>query len=258
MHKLWLSSLALLLLEIVRVYCGEIRIHNASELIQFKDDVRSGTDYSGSTVFLDSDLSLAGKTFEPIGTDSNYFFGVFDGQGHVISNLNMSSSSLQYVGLFGYSTGLTIKNVILDSSCSITSSYSSSYYVYIGGIIGYCISKDKLCTIENSVDMGSVAFSGYAGSGMFIGGIAGYLISSNHDITVKNCANYGDVTFSGTTYSLCIGGIVGQFLDSSLTNKVFIYNCLNYGTVTHNGATTNTIHMGGFLDTPNTQLSRIV
>ena len=110
-----------------------VRIMSVDEFIQFKDNVNSGTSYSGTTVFLDSDLSLAGKTFELIGySESNYFRGAFDGQGHVISNLTMTSSS-QYVGLFGYSGGLTIKKVILDSSCSITSTFSGSSDAYIGG-----------------------------------------------------------------------------------------------------------------------------
>ena len=65
---------------------------------------------------------------------SNYFNGTFDGQGHVISDLKMTSSS-QYVGVFGISRGLTIKNVIIDSSCSITSLFSDSGTA-IGGIIG--------------------------------------------------------------------------------------------------------------------------
>ena len=117
----------------------ELRITNVDEFIKFKDDVNKGTNYSGTTVFLDSDLSLAGKTFEPIGnntSDFNYFNSTFDGQGHVINNLAMASS-LQCVGLFGFSFGLTIKNVVLDSSCSITSSFSSGW-AYVGGIIGYC------------------------------------------------------------------------------------------------------------------------
>ena len=71
--------------------------------ILFGDNVNKGTSYSGTTVLLDSDLSLDGKAFEPIGSSgSNYFRGVFDGQGHAISNFEMTSS--YYAGLFGYST----------------------------------------------------------------------------------------------------------------------------------------------------------
>ena len=137
-----------------RVFCDEVWISSAEELVQLKDNVNSGTNYSGTTVFLDSDLSLSEVTFEPIGNGtSKYFLGVFDGQGHVISNLKMSSS-VQYAGLFGYSTRLTIKNIILDPSCSVASSLSGSNQIYIGGIIGYCRADNGPCTIENSVNMG--------------------------------------------------------------------------------------------------------
>ena len=119
---------------------AEVRISSASDLIQFSNNVNSGTTYRGSTVFLDSDIDLSGKTFEPIGTyysdsDCNYIYKcTFDGQGHVIKNLAMTSSS-QFSGLFGHSRGLTIRNVILDSSCSIASSYSGSDYVYENVIV---------------------------------------------------------------------------------------------------------------------------
>ena len=135
-------------------------ISSVDEFIEFKNNVNSGTTYVGMTVFLDSDMSFSGKTFEPIGySGSSYFRGVFDGQGYVISNLAINSSSL-HAGLFEYSRGLAIKNVILDSSCSITNSYSGPYDARAGGFLGYCNASSEPCTIENSVNMGSVSFTG--------------------------------------------------------------------------------------------------
>ena len=220
----------------------EVRLKSVDGFVQFKDNVNKGTNYSGTTVFLDSDLSLAGKSFEPIGTDPNYFRGVFDGQGHVIRNLNMVSSSSRYVGLFGYSYGLTVKNVILDSSCSITSSYDSSGGAWVGGIIGYCYANNGNCTIENSVNMGRVTFSG--NSSLYLGGIAGGLSSTNHDSIVKNCANYGEVKHSGTSRYSYIGGIVGHPWGSS-SKRAHIYNSLNHGTIIHSGTTTESLYLGG-------------
>ena len=228
---------------------GELRIKSVDEFIKFKDNVNNGTNYEETTVFLDSDLSLYGETLEPIGNSNfSYFLGVFNGQGHVISNLSMNSSSSQYAGLFGYSRGLSIKNVILDSSCSITSSFSESGYAYIGGIIGECNPIDGPCTIENSVNMGSVAFSGNVSDKyLYIGGTVGSFTSSyhsNYESIVKNCANYGDVTDSGESGYSFIGGIAG--LSSGFSSKrVHIYNSLNHGTVTHNGTTTNYLRLGG-------------
>ena len=205
LHRpLTISSLFLLLCPHFTLGSGTtIQISDVQRLIDLAANVSRGTSYSETTVFLDSDLDFTGKDLEPIGSStSKYFRGVFDGQGHVISSLSMISSS-QLVGLFGYSRGLTIKNVILDSSCSITSTGG-----YVGGIIGECYASNGPCTIENSVNMGSVTFSGSIGSSssLYLGGVVGYLSFSS---TVKNCANYGDVTHSGTSYNSNIGGIAG-------------------------------------------------
>ena len=226
------------------VFGTDVRISSASDLIQFSNNVNSGSTYYGTTVFLDSDLDFSGNTFESIGnSESNYFRGDFDGQGHVISNLAMTSSS-QCVGLFGISYGLAIRNVILDSSCSITSSYESNANAYVGGIIGYCKSSSLWCTIENSMNMASVSFTGNTNDYFLtLGGIAG-ILSKFHEVAVKNCANYGDVTNSGKSTNSYIGGITGTSYGTSSYNKVDIYNSLNYGTITHKGSS-NGLAIGG-------------
>ena len=56
-------------------------INNASDLIKFSNDVNSGTDYSGTTVLLDSDIDFGeglSQQFQPIGNFYvNGFLGVF-------------------------------------------------------------------------------------------------------------------------------------------------------------------------------------
>ena len=103
---------------------NELRIKNASELIELSKNVNYGTSYSGKTVFLCADIDFSGglsEQFEPI-RNSNSFQGTFDGQGYTISNLVMNSSS-QDVGLLGFSYRATIRNVVLDDSCSVVSSF---------------------------------------------------------------------------------------------------------------------------------------
>ena len=199
----------------------EYHINNTNELITFSKNVNNGTSYLGTIVFLDVDIDFSdglSEQFEPIGMNSNYYFqGTFNGQGHPISNLAINSSS-QFAGLFGYSKGTTIRNVVVDSSCSFASSYSSSSPVFIGGVVGYCTD----CTIENTVNMGSITFTGNINSkNLFLGGIVGYLYTSNKEAIVKNCANYGSVTHSGTAGSYAeLGGIVGGSGGSTLDNAL--------------------------------------
>ena len=110
-------------------------IHNTDEFIEFANAIRLETkDYSDTTVLLDSDIDLTGKQLLPI----NYTSKVFDGQGHKISNLVIQSSE-RIVGLFMYSFSGIVKNLVLDDTCSITSSSTISNYVNVnvGGITGY-------------------------------------------------------------------------------------------------------------------------
>ena len=222
----------------------ELRIHNASELIKLSDNVNSGTSYSGTTIFLDSDIDFSGELsqqFNPIGKDdSNCFRGTFDGQGHVISNLIMNSS-LQYVGLFGYSDGSTIKNVVLDESCSITSTRNTGQSS-VGGLIGYCSGP---CNIRNNVNLATITYNGNTKSyALYIGGIIGHIYFSAYEIIVRNCANYGPVVHSGSIGSSNIGGVASYFQGNN-NNKGFIQNCMNYGSIIHNGTTSNILSIGG-------------
>ena len=57
---------------------GCIHIETSDDFSAFVNSVNRGATYLGTTVFLESDLSLAGKIFEPIGnSDYNYFNGFF-------------------------------------------------------------------------------------------------------------------------------------------------------------------------------------
>ena len=241
------------------VLCTEVRIKSTDGLIEFSINVNSGTNYSGTTVFLDSDIDFSGKEFVPIGNASKYFLGTFDGQGHTISNLTITSSS-QYIGLFGYSEGLTIKNIVMDSSCSVVSSSKSRQDGYIGGIIGYCDPSKNLCIIENTVNMGNITFnrSTENNTNAFIGGIAGRLYSSSRDITVKNCANYGYVAHIGSNGPTYIGGIIGHSQGASVT-PVSVLNCLNYGSLTNNNIESSSKRIGGIAGhTINTKIENCV
>ena len=251
-----LSLLLPLLLGCSDVLCEELRIHNANEFIEFANNVNEGGDYRGTTIFLDADIDLSGTTLQPIGNENspNGFSGTFDGQGYTISNLKIASSTNEYGGLFGYSSSSTIKSIVLDSSCSITSTYGtgSENRAYVGGIVGECFGT---CTVENSVNMASVTFSGNIDSSTYdsliIGGIVGKLDAAYPNLVsrtfVENCVNYGSVTHSGKSAKASIGGIVGYSRGSSSRRVAYIKNCLNYGTTTYNGHSTSNPIVGGIV-----------
>ena len=229
----------------------EYRISSASDIIEFSRNVSSGTRFEGTTVFLDADIDFSGgglsEQFEPIGkSTTNYFQGTFDGQGYTISNLAVNSTSA-YAGLFGYSNGATIRNVVLDSSCSVVSSYSGSYYAFVGGVIGRHLSGSS----ENIINMASVTLSGNTSKyNVYLGGITGYIVpsSNSYSTSIKNCVNYGTITHSGATQNWgVVGGLVGM-CEGKLTAECVIKNSLNYGNIVHSGVS-KSLALGGIVGT---------
>lgn len=213
--------------------CADVHIiKNAAELVQFSKDVNSGTSYNGTTVCLSSDIDFSGSfssEFKPIGLNKKFFLGTFDGQGHTISNLAMNFTG-QSGGFFGYSTGTTIRNMIIDGSCSFTSSYNLN--PNLGSVIGQCISKNGTCVVENCVNMGNIVFDFEEANNLEIGGIAGRLYSFNeYPVSINNCANYGDITFYGVKGTVYVGGIVGHYTEH-LDHGISIQNVANYGFIT--------------------------
>ena len=188
-------------------------------------------------MLLTTDIDFTGKSVAPVGKNwGNGFLGVFDGQGHTISNLK-TISSLEFVGLFGLSKGLTIKNVVVDDTCSFSSTASTPGN--IGGIIGRVTSEKGVCSILNSVNMTNVTCMGNSNGNKWMGGITGIFHSTRYTITVANCVNYGTVASYGTTTrAVYIGGIIGECYGN------YTYNCANYGTLIQNGTGT-AIYVGG-------------
>ena len=230
-------------------------INNASDLIKFSNNVNSGADYSGTTVLLGSDIDFGedlSQQFLPIGKDynANNFLGTFDGQGHTVLNLRVDSS-LQNVGLFGISRGCTIRNVVVDGSCSFASNFTGYANVFVGGVIGYAYANDHSSTTENCVNMASVSFAGNTtGSAgiLYLGGIVGKSYPyCDCNSTVKNCVNYGSVIHDGTSSYTYIGGITGSSYGGDPGNRVHIQNCLNYGEIVHKGTTISDLYIGGIV-----------
>lgn len=211
-------------------------LKTAEDLIDFADIVNSDiSNFKGTTVYLANDIDLKGATMEPIGNGKGYysFIGTFDGKGHTISNGIIQSDA--FVGLFGTSEGATIKNVILDSTCTVINSGTPSS-TYMGGIIGHCVSHNSPCIIEDCINKAEVSFYGDETGVLKIGGIVGYLRSSTEYMaTLKRCNNHGPVTHSGYSYGSYIGGIIGESFGASNVTVVHVQNCDNYGRISHKG-----------------------
>lgn len=233
------------------------RIRTIEEFVEFGNNVNSGTNYAGETVYLENDLEFTeqySRNFKPIGDITNSFAGTFDGQGHLIINLDLHAT-VKDTGLFGYSGGITIRNIVIDPTSSFTTTHrSSALNTHIAGIIGYCHGRTSKCAIENSVNMASFEYieSLSRATQLQIGGIVAKIESINMGAILKNCVNYGSIKYTGGDVGgLQIAGIVGSIESEDVRDKEIklcrIVNCLNSGTVTHGGFTSNPAKVGGII-----------
>ena len=232
-------------------FCTKLR--SAEDVIDFSKIASSKEGFVGTTVILENDIDFAGgfaEKFVPIGYNrgtKRSYDGVFDGKGYVIKNLVMKAADISTIGLFGDLIG-SVKNVVMDASCSFESQFSSTVETaYVGSITGYFVSNDDHTNIENCVNMAALIFSGKStAKEVYIGGIAGEALASNMAFFImKNCVNYGAITFAGTVPKAYAGGIFGR-ASCIIEYTGYIVNCANYGTVELTGSSTSmSMYMGG-------------
>jgi len=148
----------------------------------------------------DIDLSgYSGTQFNIIGDFYDPFTGIFDGNGHTISNFSYTSTGTSNIGigLFGYVYGpnAEIKNLGL-----IDPNLDAGTGVFPGSLVGYLSHG----TITNCyAEAGSVA-------GRFI---VGGLVGRNYYATITNC--YSTVKVTGYD---SVGGLVGRNCNATITN----------------------------------------
>ena len=198
---------------------GNYLISNADELVYFAKTVNVDREtYAGKTVKLTADIDLAGKKWVPIGNLVGYpavtFSGIFDGQGHTISNMNVVDNTVNHAvaGFFGSTGGATIQNVIFKDAV-----VKSTHYA--GVVVAYEGANSSLTHVKNVVVDGAVITSsaelinGAWDNGDKVGGIVGYATSIAVDkCTVKNSTITGYRDLGG------IGGCLDGTYHSSVTN----------------------------------------
>lgn len=220
----------------LRTEGNNVYIDSAADLAFFADAVTNGTDYAGKTVLLTKDIiwnegdasrwsatDNAPKYTWSCGAWGNRFKGTFDGQGHVISGLFLSST-VDNVGFFNAVDGtVTVKNLaIVNSSFSTTKATAN-----LGGIFGV-VGDAATATIDNVfVDAYCVALNGDN-----VGGLIGRIHMGNVKPTITNSVFAGVVVGKSN-----VGGLIGNAVINGATNgltassKIVITDCANYGLV---------------------------
>ncbi|MCR4922348.1 MAG: CotH kinase family protein [Bacteroidaceae bacterium] len=183
----------------------EFRISTSEDLIDFAELVN--TSMPDAQALVTANLNMKGLTLSPIGNTATPYVGSFDGGGHTISNLKIESGN-NYAGLFGVvGGGVVIKNLVLDSTCSIS---GSAYVGLIGGSNG-----SGTITMECLGNEGAVT-----AMNQNAGGIFGCNMSSAATPIFRNCYVTGPVKG---------GRESGQI--SGWAAKAKAYNCYAIGSI---------------------------
>ena len=213
----------------------------------------AGTTHPSASAKLTADIDLKnycqaaedGKellSWLPIGNDVYRWKGKMDGQGHTISNLYIKTAQ-NYVGLFGYTDGATIQDLIFDYAKVENVSTTNTKTDYTGILAGYAggdspshirgIKTTNNCTVIGQEDTGGIVggakinlencenHSSVKGT-RSVGGIAGSSTQRN----IRRSTNYGTVENNNSD----IGGIIGY------AYKTSIEDCANYGKITSTGS----------------------
>ena len=231
-------------------------IENAADLVNFAEQVNDqNKTFWGTTVVLVNDINMANMVFEPIGEfEKSSFDGTFDGNGHTISNLNITSDK-RAVGLIGFSRSSTVQNLVLDASNIFHSTYTTeeveNIWCYAGAFFGDCKANYGNCVVKGSVNMGSVLFTGSTNDAIFTGGIHGACDADNNDCITRNVVNYGSITCKGYAKGNAnIGGITGLCHGQSNNQRIRscnYLNCMNYGSLTQEDTKSNDLYFGGIV-----------
>ena len=230
---------------------GSYTVYTANGLLAWNDAAQIDLTLNCT---LTADINLKDITWTPIGTDltnSYSYKATFNGGGHTITGLTVTTSD-QYAGLFGrIGSGGTVKNVTLKN-VQITNDNSSGN---AGGVAGWSYGNIENCSVSGSVS-GS-GMNGIAGGvvGFQVGGsitgcsssatvngtssVGGVAGATNSGASLTGCYATGDVTLESINqYYNFAGGVVGNN-GSSSTLKA----CYAWGKVTGSGS--GTIYTGG-------------
>jgi hypothetical protein len=148
------------------------------------------------------DINLADYTGTQFNIIEN-FTGVFDGNGHTISNFTYSSPGAEVIGLFRHVNG---PNAEIKDLGLINPYLEAGTYLVVGSLVG---------RMETGVITNCYVEGGSVSGDFFVGGLVGVKIYG----TITNC--YSDASVSGNED---VGGLVGY-------NRGTIYNCYSTGSI---------------------------
>lgn len=227
---------------------GIYQVSSAQDLIWLSERVNAGYTFEGMTIMQTCDINMSGIVFNSIGTETNPFKGIYDGNNFIISNLNLAvnkntgerfMNNLSNRGLFGYIKNATIKNLTVANG-------TVSGYGNVGMIAGYAENTkfNYVNTYKSNVKVSKIEFvdiygkvvdtyltSGASSTENFaqrenVGGLVGYAKGCSFYVC-SNRANVKETNASGVENS---AGFVGRLEDNDSVVST-INQCFNEGNI---------------------------
>lgn len=177
-------------------------INSVDDYFRLIDKVENNGDSSTSKIVLNADLDFGGKEIQTIFT-KNQFSGIFDGNGHKMSNFVIDSKEGYNSGLFGGLYKATVKNIVFEN-CSVTAGDCATL------ISNYCTdSVIENCEVTNcKVNAKSAAIIGaylsecdltnlcITDSKVYAVNSAGLYFINGFETTAENCTANGVELYS--------------------------------------------------------------
>lgn len=235
-------------------------LYNAAQLKGLADIVNSGiSDFKDKVICLECNIDLCNYPWVPIGYgyfQPIFFCGIFDGNGHTIKNLFISTSKLTgtffATGFFGMTEGSEFLNLNIEGKI-IHDNTQKGIGDYLGGLVGKA-ANGKIENVRSKIDIifsqtepwgvslplgtwmgfvagqastinkvysgGSMTFTNCGVNSSSIGGIAG------RTSTIEECCSNVKMTIgNGHSYgnTPCFGGIAGELVGTMANVKNAIF-----------------------------------
>lgn len=163
-----------------------------------------------------------------LGTDTAkiyaaYFSSTYNGKDYTIKNIEISTT-VQCVGLFGFTSGANLQNIVLysdkEGGSTIENQAGGTNWYAVGGLVGFAGSANKSssvfrnCTVSgyNIVDYRGYGLKNNAGYPGWGGGCVGGLVGATN-MPIEGCTAVTDITiqigYTNGYTNLRVGGIAG-------------------------------------------------
>ncbi len=195
------------------------QISNGEELAYFKQVIegRDSALYRSKYYVLTADINMGNLNFETIGSGTNIFNGILDGQGHTIANLKIIASkgidSSLYTGIFTKIDGANISNLNLTSVTINTIAENNLYVGVIAGSISNDSSISNLSLTDSSIN---IQKNEQSKENIYIGSISGENVNS------KIANSYIKTELISEEKKTVVGSISGKISETSLFDNILL------------------------------------